>query len=152
MSPAFGLFTTANDLARLARFLLGYGGDAVLSAAMRERMLTRQSAGWGLGLRIGRLDGNPVARHGGWFAAHKSHLLLDLGNELSVVVMTNGDSGDPTEIAEALYRAARESSGLTAVKVSGLFEQARRIFPLANPQINLTPLPTPLPLFRSGYC
>ena len=27
MSPAFGVFTTANDLARLARFLLGYGGD-----------------------------------------------------------------------------------------------------------------------------
>ena len=78
-------------------------------------MLTRQAAGWGLGLRIGKLDGNPVARHGGWFAAHRSHLLLDLRNELSVVVMTNGDSGEAAEIAEAVYRAARVSSGLTAV-------------------------------------
>ena len=78
MTPAFGIFTTANDLSRLARSLLGFGDGAVLSDAMRAQMLTSQASGWGLGIKIDRLKDRPVARHSGWFAAHKSHLLLDL--------------------------------------------------------------------------
>lgn len=103
MSPAFGIFTSANDLARLARFLLGHGHENVLSVDMRERMRTRQASGWGLGLKIGKLYGRPVARHEGWFAAHRSHLLLAIDADLSIVVMTNSDSGAPAKIAEALY-------------------------------------------------
>ena len=110
MSPAFGIYTSANDLGRLARFLLGHGGDDVLSPEMRKRMRTRQSSGWGLGLKIGKLNGRPVARHEGWFAAHRSHLLLDLDADLSIVVMTNSDSGAPAKIAEALYEAALAAS------------------------------------------
>lgn len=103
MSPAFGVYTSAQDLGRLARFLLGDGGDDVLSQDMRKRMLTRQESGWGLGIKIGRLDGRPVARHEGWFAAHRSHLLLDVDGSISVVVLTNSDSASPADIAEALY-------------------------------------------------
>lgn len=106
MSPAFGIYTSANDLARLARFLLGYGNDNVLTTKMRQRMRTRQTSGWGLGLKIGELNGLPVARHEGWFAAHRTHLLLDLTTGLSIVVMTNSDSGTPAKIAEELYKAA----------------------------------------------
>lgn len=103
MSPAFGIYTSANDLGRLARFLLGHGHNDVLGTDMRKRMRTRQASGWGLGLKIGKLNGQPVARHEGWFAAHRSHLLLDLSTGLSIVVMTNSDSGAPAKIAEALY-------------------------------------------------
>ncbi len=42
MGPAFGIYSTANDLARLTRFLLGHGGDDVLSSAMRGRLRSRQ--------------------------------------------------------------------------------------------------------------
>ncbi len=102
MTPAFGIYTNANDLSRLGRFLLGFGGDGVLSDEMRARMLTPQDSGWGLGIKIDRLKGRPVARHSGWFAAHKSHLLLDLRSGVAVVVMANGDSASPAVIAEAL--------------------------------------------------
>jgi len=105
MSPAFGIYTSATDLSRLTRFLLGHGGDDVLSARMRQRMRTRQASGWGLGLKLGTLNGRSVARHEGWFAAHRSHLLLDTEADVSVVVMTNSDSGAPAKIAEALYEA-----------------------------------------------
>jgi CubicO group peptidase (beta-lactamase class C family) len=105
MSPAFGAYTSARDLGRLARFLLGHGGDDVLSPAMRERMRTRQASGWGLGLKVGRYAGRPVARHEGWFAAHRSHLLLDAGDDIGIVVLTNSDSGAPAIIAEALFAA-----------------------------------------------
>jgi len=112
MSPAFGAYTSANDLGRLARFLLGNGGDEVLSIAMRERMREKQRSDWGLGIRVETFDGRTVARHGGWFAAHRSHLLLDIDNGIGVVVMTNGDNADPASMAEALLVAILAAEAL----------------------------------------
>lgn len=108
MSPAFGAYTSANDLGRLARFLLGYGGDDVLSQASRARIFEQQPSGRGLGIRLEQYRGRTVARHGGWFAAHRSHLLLDIGNGIGVVVMSNGDNADPEAIADALLDATLE--------------------------------------------
>jgi len=109
MSPAFGIYTSALDLGRLTRFILGHGGNNVLSRQMRKRMRTRQASGWGLGLKLGTIDGRPVARHEGWFAAHRSHLLLDVEADVSVVVMTNSDSGAPAKIADTLYKSVLEN-------------------------------------------
>ncbi len=109
MSPAFGAYSSARDLGRLARFLLGFGHDAVLSQEIRVRMRTRQSSGWGLGLKVGRLDGRPVARHEGWFAAHRSHLLMDLDDRIGIAVLTNSDSAAPARIAAALFAAMLQS-------------------------------------------
>lgn len=103
MTPAFGVFSSARDLSRLARFLLGYGGDGVLSDDMRTQMMTLQTGGRGFGIRLGKYKGRAVARHGGWFAAHQSHLLLDLQSDISVVVMSNSDNASPAKIAEALF-------------------------------------------------
>ena len=105
MTPAFGVFTSARDLSHLAQFLLGYGGDEVLSDAMRRQMLTRQAGTRGFGIRLGKYRGRRVARHGGWFAAHQSHLLLDLQSGTSVVAMSNGDGASPGKIAERLLDA-----------------------------------------------
>jgi CubicO group peptidase (beta-lactamase class C family) len=82
--------------------LLGYNDANVLSDDMRLRMLTAQKGVRGLGIRLETFNGRPVARHGGWFAAHRTHLLLDLESNISVVVMANSDSASPTKIAEAL--------------------------------------------------
>ena len=109
MTPAFGVFSSARDLSRLARFLLGYGGNEVLSDDMRTEMMTLQAGGRGYGIRLGKYRGRSVARHGGWFAAHQSHLLLDIQSGISVVVMSNGDSASPGKIAEALLDGALEN-------------------------------------------
>jgi D-alanyl-D-alanine carboxypeptidase len=93
-------------MGRLASFLLGHTGDEVLSQAMRARMYERQASGRGLGLKITRLAGRTVARHDGWFAAHRSHLLLDVENDIGVVVMANSDNATPGKIADALLEAA----------------------------------------------
>jgi len=106
MSPAFGAYASARDLGTLARFLLGHGGDTVLSRRMRLRMREPQSSGWGLGLKLQAIGGRPVARHDGWFAAHRSHVLLDADSDIAVVVLANSDSASPQAIAEALYAAA----------------------------------------------
>lgn len=108
MTPAFGIYSSAQDMGRLAKFLMGYGGNDVLSEHMRARMRERQASGWGLGLKVQRYKGHQVARHDGWFAAHKAHILLDIRDGIAVVVMTNGDNASPKEIAEALFDAALE--------------------------------------------
>ena len=109
MSPAFGAYSTASDMGRLAGFLLGAGSEGVLSETLRTGMLTPHASGWGLGLKIRQLDGRTVARHDGWFAAHRSHLLLDIENGIGVVVLANSDNAEPGEIAEALLDAALSS-------------------------------------------
>ena len=106
MTPAFGLYTTASDFGRLLRFLLGCGNDAVLSGEMRRRMLTDEGAGRGLGLGAGRHRGRPVAQHGGWFAAHRSYVLLDIDSAIGVAVFANTDGAAPPVIARALLDAA----------------------------------------------
>lgn len=114
MSPAFGAYASANDMGQLVSFLSGHTGDEVLSQGMRTRMYERQASGRGLGLKITRLAGRTLARHDGWFAAHRSHLLLDVENEIGVVVMANSDNATPGKIADALLEAA-----LRAVNKSG---------------------------------
>ena len=114
MSPAFGAYASANDMGRLVSFLLGYGHDNVLSPTTRALMYEHHVFGRGLGLKIARLAGRTVARHDGWFAAHRSHLLLDIDNGLGVVVMANSDNASPGKIAEALLEEA-----LAAVNKSG---------------------------------
>ncbi len=114
MSPAFGAYASANDMGHLVSFLSGHTGDEVLSETMRARMYERQASGRGLGLKITRLAGRNVARHDGWFAAHRAHLLLDVENDIGVVVMANSDNATPGKIADALLEAA-----LAAVSRSG---------------------------------
>ena len=106
MTPAFGAYTTARDMGQLVRFLLGFGSADVLSDKLRLKMLTPQKSGRGLGLRVGRLNDHAVARHDGWFAAHRSHVLLDLEADVGVVVLANSDSASPALIAEALIATA----------------------------------------------
>ena len=106
MTPAFGAYTTVRDMGRLVRFLLGFGSNEVLSDKLRLQMLTPQISGRSLGLRASQVNGHKVARHDGWFAAHRSHLLLDLEEDVGAVVLANSDSASPALIAEALIAAA----------------------------------------------
>lgn len=108
MTPAFGAYTSARDMGKLVRFLLGYGSSEVLTDRLRLQMLAPQKSIRSLGLRISQFGDHPVARHDGWFAAHRSHLFLDLESDVGVVVMTNSDNASPALIAEALLAAALE--------------------------------------------
>ena len=108
MSPAFGIYASASDMGRLARFLLGHGNETVLATEMRSAMRETQPSGWGLGLKLQRHAGREVARHDGWFAAHRSHLLLNATDDIGIVVLTNGDNANARAIANALHDALIE--------------------------------------------
>lgn len=110
MTPAFGIYTTVSDLGRLARFLLGYGGNNVLPEDLRRLMLEPQASRRTYGLGSERYQGRRLARHGGWFAAHKSHILIDLDAEIGIAVLANSDNADPDAIAKALLTAVLNSA------------------------------------------
>jgi D-alanyl-D-alanine carboxypeptidase len=106
MTPAFGVYTSARDLSRLARVLLGVSNVEVISKNALSQMLSDQGSGRGFSIRLEQYKGRSVARHGGWFAAHRTHLLLDLESGISVSIMANSDSASPESIAEGLLDAA----------------------------------------------
>ena len=110
MAPAFGAYSTASDMGRFLAFLLGSDdGRRVI-----ERLLDVQATGWGLGLEPDRVAGRDVGRHSGWFAAHRSLLLVDPETGIGVIVMANSDNANTPAIAMALFRAAlaaRSTSG-----------------------------------------
>jgi len=149
MSPAFGAYTSASDLGRLAQFLLGCGNDAVLSVAMRQHMFEIQPSGWGLGIRIESLNGRTVARHGGWFAAHRSHLLLDIDMGIGIVVMANADNADPAAIAEELLRTIFASRTTARASQCGDKRQSTRTD--GSPRVPARRPPAPGAL-QAGCC
>lgn len=107
MSPAFGLVTTVDDLARFARFLAGAApaGSKVLGAASLAEMRVPQGAlpVWtearGLGFELEKVKGHLRASHNGWFSGHRAQLALvpDLG--LEVVLLANADDAPVREVA-----------------------------------------------------
>lgn len=115
MRPAFGVHSTARDMARYLRALLAEDSEVgatetpVLSNAVRRGLFTLQvpfdgdpQSGWTHGLRRKQDDQGEYFRHSGWYAAHRSELWLRPSRGLGIVVLTNADDGNPHVIARAL--------------------------------------------------
>lgn len=121
MRPAFGIHSTARDMARYLRALLGGERDttdAPVSDAVRRELFTLQvpfeddaQSGWTHGLRRKQDEQGEYFRHSGWYAAHRSELWLRPSQALGIVVLTNADDGNPHIIARTL---AATFSGATS--------------------------------------
>ncbi len=111
MTPAFGIYSTATDLARLAAFIIDDAEHAVLSKATRSLMQRRDTGGRSLGLGVETVGRCKLLTHGGWFAAHRSQLLIDTTNSIAVVLVANGDNANPREMARVLFAAALRETG-----------------------------------------
>jgi CubicO group peptidase (beta-lactamase class C family) len=86
------LVTTLADLTRWADHLL----DAELAGAPLLARLTEQASlpggletGYGMGLFVGDYRGLPVVHHGGASAGYRSHLLIFVEENLSIVILGN---------------------------------------------------------------
>ncbi len=119
--PAFpdggdGLVSTVDDLAVLARVLLG-GGEPVLREATVRTMLTEQvgpvddeGGGWGLGLGVRRVD-EPGGRHAGsfgWDGGLGGSWWTDPVTGTTAVLLTNQMWDSPAP--PAVFRAFRTSA------------------------------------------
>jgi serine beta-lactamase-like protein LACTB len=97
--PAGNLYTTAEDLARFAKFLLAEGraGDRqVLKAETLREMFTPQlvgseATGFGLGFHAGQFHGHKSIGHTGAVYGHTACISVLPEAKLGVVVLTNED-------------------------------------------------------------
>lgn len=112
---AAGLWTTPSDY---GRFLIAlqdaYIGrpHALLSPASIQAMTTPvdASAGYGLGLALGKRGGHPFIQHGGSNTGFQCNAFAFLdGSRQGLVVMTNGDGGGI--VAADIFRAVAQAYG-----------------------------------------
>lgn len=107
---AAGLWTTPTDLAKFAiEIQQAKAGKSskVLSPAMVNQMLTKQSGEYGLGIGLGGEGKAATFSHGGSNEGFKCMLFAYAETGQGAVVMTNGDQGSPLA-NEILRSIARE--------------------------------------------
>lgn len=100
MAPAGQVWSTVEDLARYAAFLVD-GHDAVLSRSSLAEMTTPQSGthedgargGYGLGLRLASGGSGTVVGHSGSMPGYLAGLFVDLKRRTGAVCLANGTAG-----------------------------------------------------------
>ncbi len=126
MSPAGSMYSTVVDLGRFMSVLFSGGeadGGRVLTSAALDTMWTPQfedpgtTTGYGIGFRIGELDGHRSVGHGGAIYGFSTELLALPDARLGVVVVTSLDIANTlsSRIARATLRAALASRSAAPV-------------------------------------
>lgn len=106
---AGALASTVGDLVRFQRGLVNHG---ILSAGSFDAMTTpgRSNDGkpipYGLGCFVGKRNGLTLVRHGGAIAGFTSELVHAREPDLTVIVLSNSNGGNPRKLADAILEAA----------------------------------------------
>jgi serine beta-lactamase-like protein LACTB len=129
MAPAGSMYSTATDLARFAAVLFAGGRGAkgpIVKPATIEQMWQPQfakpneKAGFGIGFRIGELDGRRRVGHGGAIYGFATELALLPDDKLAVVVIaardvTNAVTSHIADVALSQLRAVQQGKPLPAI-------------------------------------
>ncbi len=98
--PAGNLYTTANDLARFAIFMLGSDASAELNPPLMhpatfETMcypqLVDEATGFGLGFYVGEFRGRKTLQHGGAVYGFSTVIIAIPEERIAVLVLSNAD-------------------------------------------------------------
>lgn len=107
--PAGGLYSTVQDLGRLAAALYGDAPKGFLSADSLRTLGTPALADsrYGLGIRVGRLAGRRTLMHAGGIPGYRAALLVAPDEKMGVVVLQAAGSGEPLPMKVAHRLLAR---------------------------------------------
>lgn len=172
--PAYGLHTTATDMARFARALLADGridDRQVLPAGLPARMLAAQAAelamdtglevGLGWYLEQGTIPGaGRVARHGGTTLLYAAELVSHADGSFTLTPEAGSRLPAGLEGLAGLRLAVRRQAGgedLVATRGAREVLLGERLGPVPSPPPGssgsaTTPCSTPTPGFRSRTC
>ena len=112
IAPAAGITSTVEDLGRFAswqfRLLADARTEVLRSDTLREmqRVQWMEDEGkisWGLGFEIWRSGERTFVGHGGYCPGYQSHLLLQAGDRVATIFMTNADGVDAKGFAQRAY-------------------------------------------------
>jgi CubicO group peptidase (beta-lactamase class C family) len=114
IAPAAGFASTAEDLARFASWqfrLLGRGGAEVLKASTLREMqrvhwVFPEDANqfWGLGFIVNKAGDNWLVGHDGYCPGYRSSLNMQPKDKIAVVVLSNVDDVDSSELGRQLLK------------------------------------------------
>lgn len=126
MGAATGITSTVEDMARFvsAQFRNGpRGGRNVLStASLREmhrvRMLENNwTQGSAIGFAVNRMRDKVYVGHGGGYPGYTTQTLIQLDSKVGVIVLTNTNDSNPSDIATQLMNTVGEAvAKSTAIK------------------------------------
>jgi D-alanyl-D-alanine carboxypeptidase len=106
LTPAAGIVSTVEDMAKLASWALDDTDGPVLSAASRRELLRVHavfpdfSGGQGFGWETRRVGTAIRIGHAGQAAGYAGRLEIDPASGLGVVILSNADEGGPTRLAD----------------------------------------------------
>ena len=117
----FSAGALVSTVADMAKWDAALNSEGVLPKSVRDRMWTEaklndgKGAGYGFGWSVGNRNGRKLVEHGGGIQGFSTHFSRFLDDRLSVIVLTNSDSGRAGVIANGI-------AGLTipALKVAEL--------------------------------
>lgn len=113
MGAATGITSTVEDMARFvsAQFRRGpAGGPRILSSAsLREMHRVRSveetwTSGNGIGFGVSRVGDKTYVGHSGGYPGFTTRTLIQLGDKVGVIVLTNTNDSDPGVIAQQLMQ------------------------------------------------
>jgi CubicO group peptidase (beta-lactamase class C family) len=124
MAAATGVTSTIEDMAKFVslQFRKGKpGGSQILSTgALREmhrvRMLENNwTQGNAIGFAVNRVRDKLYVGHGGSYPGYKTHTLIQLDDRVGVIVLTNGDDSNPSDLATHLMQIVGEAVAKASV-------------------------------------
>ncbi|TGG90635.1 class A beta-lactamase-related serine hydrolase [Natronospirillum operosum] len=92
-----GLWASPSDLARVLMEIMAAEqgvGRVLTDSNLINEMLSPQGCGWGLGMRVERMESGTILSAEGITPGYRSRMIGHLQDGHGVVVMTNGDRGD----------------------------------------------------------
>jgi CubicO group peptidase (beta-lactamase class C family) len=118
MAPATGITSNVEDMAKFVslQFRTGpVGGSQILSTgALRQmhriRMLENNwQSGNAIGFAVTRDHDKVYVGHGGSYFGYKTHTLMQIEPKVGVIVLTNADDSNPSEMAMHLMQSVGEA-------------------------------------------
>ncbi len=111
MAAATGVTSNLEDMAKFvsAQFRKGPRGGAqiVSTGSLREMHRVRSveenwTSGTGLGFDVSRIKDRTYVGHGGGYPGNTTHTLIQLEDKVGVIVLTNTNDSNPSDIARQL--------------------------------------------------
>ncbi|MCI0456567.1 MAG: serine hydrolase [Gemmataceae bacterium] len=104
ITPAAGLASTAEDLARFASLQFrdgpASGGQVLKGSTLREMhrvhwLQPDWKSGWGLGFSVIHREERDLVGHGGWVAGYQTAVYFSPKEKVAVIALINADDGLP---------------------------------------------------------
>jgi CubicO group peptidase (beta-lactamase class C family) len=118
MAPATGITSTVEDMAKFVslQFRQGpVGGSQIVSTgALRQMHRVRMventwQSGNAIGFAVTRDHEKVYVGHGGSYFGYKTHTLMQIEPKVGVIVLTNADDSNPSDIALHLMQSVGEA-------------------------------------------